>query len=63
MSTPPHYKETRFGFEYGAAKVERAFSHKGYVGIRITTKRHFLDIDVTPSGFIRVGKPIKSYAP
>ena len=54
-----HYRESKYGFEYGAAIVERAASHKGYVSFMIRTERQLLQIDVTPTGFIRVGKPIK----
>lgn len=55
-----HYAETQFGFEYGAAKIERAISEDdGSVVIMVTTKRETLDIRITPTGFIRVGKPKK----
>lgn len=48
-----HYRETRYGFEWGAAKVHRVASHQGYVAICITTPREVLHVRVTPSGLIR----------
>ena len=51
-----HYAETRFGFEYGAAKVERFHSddRRGWVIIGIDTPRHKLQIYVTKTGRVRV---------
>lgn len=49
-----HYAETRFGFEYGAAKVERMFSDKGTVHIRICSKRCELIVYITRTGLMRV---------
>jgi hypothetical protein len=51
-----HYAETRYGFEYGAAKVERLHSDKckGWVIIGIDTPRHNLQIYVTKTGRVRV---------
>lgn len=55
-----HYKETEFGFEFGAAKVERFFSDKrtGAVTIGITTPRRQLggeiQIYVTRTGKVRI---------
>lgn len=53
-------KTTQYGFQYGAARVERCASHKGYVVVGISTPKHRLDITVTPSGLIRVSKPVKN---
>ena len=47
---PIHYRETRFGFEYGAAAVERACSHNGYVVILVKTPHQWLEVQVTPAG-------------
>jgi hypothetical protein len=53
-----HYKETRYGFEYGAAKVERIFSDekKGCVilGIETPKHKHGLQIYVTKTGKVRI---------
>jgi hypothetical protein len=45
------YAETRFGFRYGAAIIERAASHKGYVVVTIATTagKEFV-LTVSPSG-------------
>jgi hypothetical protein len=55
-----HYAETQCGFDWGAAKVIRAFSDpkQGYVWMMIETPKHkernVLQIYVTKSGKIRV---------
>ena len=53
-----HYKETQYGFEYGAAKVERIFSDekKGCVtlGIETPKHKHGLQIYVTKAGKVRI---------
>ena len=53
-----HYKETKYGFEYGAAKVERIFSDekKGFVtlGIKTPKHKHGLQIYVTKTGKVRI---------
>lgn len=53
-----HYKETQYGFEYGSARVERAFSDedKGWVAFLITTPKYpnGLQVYVTKTGKIRV---------
>lgn len=51
--TPIHYKETRYGFEYGAAKVKRIFNREGQVCITLKTEREVIDIRVTKTGMIR----------
>jgi hypothetical protein len=40
------YAETRYGFRYGAAIIERTASHKGYV---TTAGKEFV-LTVSPSG-------------
>jgi hypothetical protein len=57
--TSTHFAWTRYGFEYGAARVERACSGKGYVVLRIETPRQIVDITVTPTGLIRLGELAK----
>lgn len=54
MST--HYKETCFGFEFGAAEVTRCASDekKGWVVVEITTPKEKLQVYVTKAGKIRV---------
>jgi hypothetical protein len=53
-----HYKETKYGFEWGAAKVERLFSDekKGWVVLEIKTPKHKhgLQIYVTKTGKVRM---------
>jgi hypothetical protein len=53
-----HYKETKYGFEYGAAKVERIFSDDkaGWVALEIKTPKHKhgLQIYVTKTGKVRI---------
>jgi len=55
-----HYKETRYGFEYGAANVTRMFSDekKGWVTIGLETPRHSrgkeLQVYVTRTGKVRI---------
>ena len=56
---PIHYRETRYGFEYGAAGVERVFNDKGRVVLRILTPRQEASIYVTKTGLIRFGTPTK----
>jgi hypothetical protein len=50
------YEETRYGFNYGAADVERVASDekKGWVALRIKTPRKSLQIYVTKTGKVRV---------
>ena len=51
-----HYKETEYGFEFGAAKVKRIFSdeEKGWVTLGITTLKTDLQIYVTRTGKVRI---------
>ena len=53
-----HFAETTYGFEYGAATVERACSDeaKGWVLLLIRTPKHpnGLQVYVTKTGKVRV---------
>jgi hypothetical protein len=53
-----HYKETEYGFEWGAAKIERCFSDdkKGWVTLLLKTPKDELQIYVTKTGKVRVHK-------
>lgn len=59
MSTPEvepmtnvHYAETRYGFEYGAAAVERMWNYRGYVCLRVVCRStgEYVDLQVSPKG-------------
>lgn len=48
-----HYAETRFGFEYGAATVERIASNRGTVVIGVRPRGSYkgrIEIYVSPTG-------------
>lgn len=51
-----HYQETTYGFEWGAASVDRLFSDdkKGWVTVGITTPKAHVQIYVTKTGKVRV---------
>lgn len=55
-----HYKETTYGFDFGAAKVTRAFSDdcRGWVTMCIDTPKHAghdaLQVYVTRTGKVRI---------
>lgn len=55
-----HYAETKFGFDWGAARIERAFSDekKGWVTLLLETPRRKggkrLQIYVTKTGKVRI---------
>lgn len=55
-----HYKETSFGFEWGAAKIERAFSddRREWVTLTLDTPKYEghngIQIYVTRTGKVRV---------
>lgn len=53
-----HFKETDYGFEWGAAKVTRlmADEKKGWVTLGITTpkQRYAIQVHVSKSGKVRV---------
>jgi glutamyl-tRNA reductase len=61
MTDPIHYTEIKYGFEYGAAKVERACSDKGRVMIDIGTPRQRVTIRVSRTGLIRVSEVTKNW--
>lgn len=52
---------TRYGMRYGPARIERSWSHNGYVGIEIWTGRRRITVVVTPSGLIRPGVVERDY--
>jgi hypothetical protein len=60
-----HYKETSFGFEWGAASVTRCFSDekKGWITLEIKTPKQKLQIYVTKTGKIRVHDNISEWLP
>lgn len=60
MSNAPG-RITQYGFEFGPAKVDRAWSHKGHVGLMIYTGKQLINIRVTPSGLIRVDEIEKDW--
>ena len=47
---PIRYEETTYGFNFGAANVERVASHKGYACIKVYTQHRVLNLYVTPQG-------------
>ena len=53
-----HYAETKYGFEYGAAAIERCMSDekKGWVVLRLITPKHpgGFQLYITKTGKIRV---------
>lgn len=60
-----HYAETPYGFEWGAAKIERCFSDakKGWVTFLLTTKKVELQIYVTKTGKVRVSDKKREWKP
>ena len=50
------YEETAYGFNWGAADVERAMSDakKGWVALTVKTPRQDVQVYVTRTGLIRV---------
>ena len=56
-----HYAETQFGFEYGAAKINRCCSDekKGWVVLTVETPKERLQIYVTKTGKVRVRNNVK----
>ncbi len=53
-----HFKETKYGFEYGAADISRCCSDdkKGWIVLQLITKKHptGLQIYVTKTGKVRI---------
>jgi len=66
LAPPPlHYKETNYGFEYGAAKISRLFSDakKGWVALGLNTPKNEkagkqgYQLYVTKTGKVRIYTP------
>lgn len=57
------YCETKFGFSWGAASVNRVTEHEGHVVLEISTDRQTLEVRVTPGGLIRAGAVKKRSKP
>ena len=57
-----HYAETRYGFDYGAAIVERCVEHKGYVVIEVRNRQRTagVHVQVSPKGRVVKATPWKS---
>lgn len=51
-----HFAETAYGFEWGSAKITRAFSdpRKGWVTICIDTPKVDLQVYITKTGKVRI---------
>jgi len=54
-------KLTEYGFRYGAARVDRLWQDRGYVGMSVVTAREAFEIRVTPSGILRITEKRKPY--
>lgn len=50
---------TKFGFVFGPVEVTRICSAHGDAYVRVTTARQEIDIRVTPTGIIRLGRIIQ----
>lgn len=51
---------TKYGFDFGALRVERVVEHKGYVVVRICNRisGKYVDVSTTPKGkkqYVSVG--------
>ena len=58
------YGHTRYGFEWGPSKVSRiASTPTAGVILEVESVSRFVQIRVTPSGLIRVGKVVKKSKP
>jgi len=53
---PIHFKELEYGFEWGAAKVERHISDdkQGWIIVGLETPKRTLQIYVTKTGKVRI---------
>jgi hypothetical protein len=51
-----NYEETKYGFNWGAARIERCISDdkKGWILLKLETPRAKLQIYVTKTGKVRV---------
>jgi len=56
-----HYAETKYGFDYGAAKVTRCCSgeKKGWIVLAVETPRERIQIYITKTGKVRVRNKVK----
>ena len=45
-----HYKVTEYGFEWGALRVQRRASDRGYVVLGLDAGKHRIDVLVSPTG-------------
>ena len=54
-----HWAETKYGFEYGAAIVERCVEHKGYVVIEVRNRQRTagVNVQVSPKGRVVKATP------
>ena len=52
-----HFKQTKYGFEWGPMSIERHIHHKGMVVLGLKTKRCNFDVYVTPTGFVKILVP------
>jgi hypothetical protein len=63
-----HNKATKYGFEFGQAKVSRCWSHNGAVCVRVMSRKNgkFVDIQLTPGGnkmYVSNGQIEKKHLP
>ena len=51
-----HYREIKYGFEWGSAKITRVFSDKkaGWVTLRIETPKEDFQIYIAKSGKVKM---------
>ena len=51
-----HYEETKYGFDYGAAKITRIYSDEktGAVWVAVDTPKRNVQVYVTKTGKVRV---------
>ena len=51
-----HYREIKYGFEWGSAKITRVFSDEkaGWVTLRIQTPKEDIQIYVTKTGKVKM---------
>ena len=51
-----HYREIKYGFEWGSAKITRVFSDEkaGWVTLRIETPKEDFQIYVTKTGKVKM---------
>ena len=61
---PIHYAETKYGFDWGAAKITRCHSNpkNGLVVLILETPKHTLQIYVTKNGKVRISDAIGEWA-